>query len=153
MLNVFHGPRSIIFSSRLVWVVYLANLLFWLWLGIDIIHNVRPYTDKPPTFEEIVPVYKFGNLAIPSISDHKMISLEIMRKIHQPVYYFVVKTTNLVSNGQWDRRYGSISIGSYVLIATMLLSFVQWGIIAWLIGRTLKLYKRKIGAVSPPSTF
>jgi hypothetical protein len=124
MIKFFHLPR-------LVWAICSINFIFWVWLGVDVIHNIKPFTERPPAFEEIVPVYIFGNQAIPAISDHKMISLKTMRAIHQPIYFAVTKVANHISGGSWDQRWGSLSIGSFVLIVTMLLSFLQWGILAW----------------------
>jgi len=133
MVQISNNMRSIRNISNLASVILAINLLFWIWIAIDIVQNIQPWTDREPEFEEIVPVYKFGRQAILASSDHKMLSLQIMRTVQQPTYFIVVKVANYISNGSWDKRLGSLSIGSFVIIATMVLSFLQWGTLAWLV--------------------
>jgi hypothetical protein len=141
MMSISRMPKSIWYTSQLVRVICAINLLFWIWLWLDVIHNVHPFTDRVQAFEEIMPVYKFGSYAIPAKADHEMITLKTMRVIHQPAYFAVVRVANRVSDGSWDQRWGSLSIGSFVLIATMLLSFLQWGIVAWLAWNMIQRFK------------
>jgi hypothetical protein len=142
---VFSFRRCYRNIRQLILVFFSLNMLFWVWLGFDIVNNLQSHENRPPIYEEIVPVYKFGDQAIPSKADHAMISLETMRTIQQPVYFFVTKmaNTNAISGGSWDERRGALSIGAWVLIATMLLSFLQWGIIAFGLGSIIQMLKRR----------
>gem|GEM_PF-5119708 len=89
--------------------------------------------EHPPVLCEVVPMYKFGGRAIPFSSEHRMISLRRMHVLQQPTHFVLVKVVNGWSGRTWDERWASLSIGSWVLITTMILSFFQWGLIAWLV--------------------
>lgn len=133
-------PRSRRHEFRPVWVISALNLLFWGWLWVDVARHLEPFVDRRARFEEVVPVYKFDGLAIPTASDHAMLSLKAMRVIQQPTYMAVVRIANRLSGGSWDMRWGSLSVGSWVLVATMLISYFQWGLTGWLIARFLRWY-------------
>ena len=122
-------------ARRLVQVVLSLNMLFWLWFWIDVSGHITPYTDREPKFEESVPIYKFGKKALPSAAERDLMSFRSMLVCQQPSFFVVARTVNTVLNGSWDRRLGMLSIGSYALIGTMLLSFAQWGLVALLINR------------------
>src|SRR5678816_4039490 len=141
--------------TRLFRVIFAINLLFWVWLWLDIRMNLQPYTQAEVHFEEIVPVYKFGSLAVPSRIDHRMLSLKVMRVIHQPLHFILVKLVNASGHGDWDKKYGALSIGSYLLISTMIGSFAQWLGLAWLIEklflRARRLEKPRSGDIQTAS--
>jgi hypothetical protein len=140
MTNLFRkrAVRNTILS------VSVINMLFWIFLWTEVIRSVQPYQDHMPNLDEMLPLYKFGSVAIPAEIGWKMPSLQAMRAIHQPTYWILTKAANLVSNGSWNERWGPLSIGSLVLVLTMLLSFVQWGMIAWIAVKGIERLSNRI---------
>ena len=68
-------------------------------------------------------------------------------RLHAPSYRLAEGITNIVrGNNTWENRIGPLSIGAYVFLGTMLLSFVQWYMIAILFGWLVKKV-RKSGSI------
>ena len=118
-------------------IVSVVNALFWGWLWADVSCNLEPFADRPATFEEVLPLYKFGGEAISPVAEHSMVSLKAVQTIQQPSYSLVVMIANRLSHQSWEQRLGSWSVGSVVLVAAMLTSFLQWGIVALLVEHLL----------------
>ena len=124
-------------ARMLVPAIMVLNALFWSWFWTDVWRHTKPYTDHPAKFEEVVPVYKFGAKALPSAEEQDLGSFRLMLLCQRPSFYIAAQTANRLSGGGWDERLGPLSIGVYVLLCTMLVSFAQWGLVALLIDRML----------------
>lgn len=133
-------------TRRLVQLVTLLNAGFWIWFWIDASQHTMLYTDRPPKFEESVPIYKFGTRALPSEEEGGLSSFRLMLFCQRPSFFIVAQTVNRLAHIPWDHRVGSFSIGAYVLVSTMLLSFAQWGLVAILFGRILGWVRSGHGA-------
>jgi hypothetical protein len=123
-------------TRRLVLAVLLFNGLFWIWSWSDLLRQTSPYIDHAPSFEEVVPVYRFWTRAFPEELERDSLSLRLIHVIQQPSYFVVARTTNLFGRS-WEQRRGPLSIGAWVLVITMFVSFIQWPVAGWLISRIL----------------
>ena len=124
--------------ARIVGVAMLLNLAFWGWFWVDLWRHTAEYTDRAPKFEEVLPVYKFGTWALPPEAERNLMSSGSMFLVQRPAFLAAGQVANL-TGGSWEQRVGGgLSIGAWVLIGTMLLSFAQWAAIvllgAWALG-------------------
>lgn len=126
-----------LYAPKVFATVLLLNMLFWLWFWIDVSRHTTPYTDRVPKFEESTPIYKFGTRALPSEAERDLGSFRSMLVCQRPSFFVVARMVNGLSNGPWDKRLGSLSIGAYALLGTMFLSFAQWGLVTLFIYRIL----------------
>lgn len=106
-LNVAKPPLA----WRPIWIVCTVNFLFWGWLWADVTCNLEPFADRLATFEEVLPVYKFGGQAISPAVEHSMVSLKAMQTIQQPSYSLVARIANRLSGGSWELRWGPGQLG------------------------------------------
>lgn len=124
-------------TRKVVQTALLLNVLFWLWFWIDISRHMIPYTDRAPKFEESTPIYKFGTKALPSQAEGDLASFRSMLVCQGPSSFVVARIVNGLTDGPWDQRLGSLSIGAYALIGTMLVSFAQWGLVTLVVYRVV----------------
>ena len=118
---------------RIVGAAMLLNLLFWAWFWVDVWRHTTLYSDRTAKFEETVPVYKFGTQALPPEAERNLTSFGSMLLVQRPAFLVVGRIATAVVSGSWEQRVGGgLSIGAYVLIGTMLVSFAQWAAIALL---------------------
>ena len=119
--------------------VLLANTGFWCWLWVDITSRLEPYEHRPLRFEEVLPTYIFFGQALPFPQDYTAPSLRAMRVIHWPcdelsiwASWAAVRRFRLVEITLWRvETIGGVSVAGYQLISTMLLSYLQWLLIAF----------------------
>jgi hypothetical protein len=126
-------------SNKLLWLVAALNGLFWVWFWVEAWRNAIPYTDRPPKFEEIVPVYKFGDSALPPNSDVNLITFRSLHLCQAPTLFLVARTASALARRGWDERFGPLSLGAWVLIITNAASFVQWWLIGLLVLRLVRI--------------
>lgn len=123
-------------------LVYL-NCLFWILLFALVWIRVVPFADRKPDFEEELPAFKFGAWAIPVEMENGNL-LKAMRFLQLPSYWTSVYAINYINqDGTWEYRVAALSIGAYVLIATMFLSMAQWYAMGILLSKAITLLKRK----------
>ena len=125
--------------ARIIRVALLLNLAFWTWFWADLWRHTITYVDRTPRFEETLPVYKFGGQALPSEAETNSASFQSMLLFQRPSFFVVAQSVNGLTNGAWDQRTGGLSIGAYVLFGTTVLSFLQWGLAALLVGWVLAM--------------
>ena len=137
--------------NRIVTTVFVINVVFWVLFAVNAWSKAVPFTDRLPDFEEILPSFKIGTWAVPAEMESRSIFFRTVFTVYFPSYGPIAGMTNWIrDNRSWDDRIGPISIGSYVLIGTMILSFIQWYIVAILIRQTIAAL-RKSGATAPVS--
>jgi len=110
-------------------IVFVLNALFWILLSVFIWINAVPFKDRKPDFEKIMPAYKFGNWAVPPELESDSLPFRIVLSAYRPSFGVTSGLTNWINSNSgrtWETRLGNLSIGAWVLIGTMLLSFVQW---------------------------
>ncbi|HEU0123186.1 MAG TPA: hypothetical protein VFQ91_21830 [Bryobacteraceae bacterium] len=125
--------------ARIVRVAMLFNLVLWAWFWVDLGRHTTDYTDRTPTFEEMVPVYKFGARALPPEAEGNLMSFRTMLLFQRPTFFAVGQAANILTSRPWDQRIGGLSIGAYVLIAATLISFAQWAAFALLLAWVVRL--------------
>jgi hypothetical protein len=103
-----------------------------------------PFADREPHFEEELPAFKFGHWAVPIEMELSSSYFKTIFTIYFPSYRSAAGVTNLLATKKtWEDRIGPLSIGAYVLIGTMLLSYIQWYIIAIILRRVVVLIQRR----------
>jgi len=117
----------------------LFNLVLCAWFWVDFGRHTTVYTDRPPRFEETVPVYKFGAQALPPEAEANLMSFRTMLLFQRPTFFAVRQVASALTRRSWDQRIGGISIGAYVLIAATLISFAQWAAFALLLAWVVRL--------------
>jgi hypothetical protein len=60
-----------------------------------------------------------------------------MLLVQRPSFFIVGQTASRATAAAWDHQIGALSLGTYVLLGTMLASFAQWGLIAAVASRIL----------------
>lgn len=123
-------------SRKGIILLLCANTLFWLWLWIDFSASSIPFHGHIPSFDDAVPTYVWGGRAVPYPSDVDSVPYRLMKRIQQPAYaiavyssWKIVKLTGF--EFQWgDETFHGVSVGSYQIAATLVLSFFQWFLIA-----------------------
>jgi hypothetical protein len=120
--------------NRVLAVFLGLNGIFWVWFWYEVARNAVPYVDRPPGYEELSPGYKFGGSALPWDSDVRLEAFRVLHVSQEPTLFVVGRIMASVQR-DWSIRFGALSIGAWVLMATTLLSFLQW----WLIGSGLRL--------------
>ena len=122
-----------------------VNLAFWVVLGAEFLLRSKPYEPHAPKFEEQLPIYQFGGRALPTSEEPRCWSLWFARIAQSPALFAGAAGFNAVLGTEgWDFRMGVLSLGSWILSVTMLLSFLQWFVILygatslyhWLTSRT-----------------
>jgi hypothetical protein len=130
-------------------IVLGLNLLFWIVFIVAVGIKAVPFTDHPPEFEEELPAFKFGRWAMPVEMESQSVLLKTIYTVYFPSYRPLAGVTNWITTEKtWVDRIGPLSIGSYVLVGTMLLSFIQWYVVAILLWRMVASV-RKIGPTAP----
>jgi hypothetical protein len=108
-----------------------ANLVLWVTLAAEFFSRSEPYHPHSPQFEEQMPIYQFGGRALPVSAESRCWSLWVVRVVQAPALFLATTGSNAVLGGQgWDVRMGVLSLGSWILFTTMVLSFLQWFAIA-----------------------
>lgn len=121
------------------------NILFWIFTTIHLMINVVPFVDRRADFEEEMPAFKFGAWAVPVEMEYYSFSFRTIYTVYSPSYWTMVGLANgVLTNKTWEDRFGPISIGGYVLIGTMIISFIQWYIFAVLFCRLIGLFEKII---------
>jgi hypothetical protein len=116
-------------KARIVYAALLLNLSFWAWFWVDVWRHTAEYTDRTPQFEEVLPVYKFRSRALPPEAERTLMSFGSMLLVQRPAFLVAGQVATFTSRS-WEQRVGGgLSVGAYVLIGTMILSFVQWAAI------------------------
>ncbi len=128
-------------------VLLLLNSVFWIWFWVELSSKLSPFEDRPPEFEEIVPVYKFWGVALPPNADVHLAVFRTLHIIQAPALFLVARTTTLIGNRGWEERCGSLSIGAWVLVLTTLASYFQWLLIGLLWIRLGSLIRRKTSSI------
>ncbi len=133
---------------RTVLVLMFLNAAFWLYFWIDIGFRVTPYDGPRPEFHgDMLPEYVWYGRGVPypEVSSQAL-SLKLMRAAQQPTHAIVQFLSIQVMNWTYPPVYvyrgetfGGVSYAGYQVLATMVLSFVQWYVIArlldWLIAK------------------
>ena len=123
-----------------VTLLLLANLLFWVFFWVDFSRRLVPYREHPPAFEEVLPVFVFGGKALPP-EQMRAPSLWLMQRVQMPSFLAVRPVVHKLNQkpSTWEKTFWGISPWGYLLIAVMLLSFLQWYLVgrcvAWLVPR------------------
>lgn len=130
-------------SGRPLVVFLLLNSVFWIWFWVDVSTHLSPFEDRPPEFEEIIPVYRFWGVALPPNADVHLVVFRTLHVVQAPTLFLVARSITLFSNRGWDERCGALSIGAWVLILTTLGSYLQWSLIGLLMIRLGPVIRRK----------
>ena len=97
-----------------------------------------PFTDRKPEFEENMPMVKIGNWAVPAEMESQSLMFRATYFLQCPSYFVAAGITNILrGKNTWESRVGPLSIGAYVFIGTMLLSFVQWYVVGIISSRLI----------------
>jgi hypothetical protein len=132
------------FKKPAITIAFALNTLFWILLAEFIWINAVSFKDRKPYFEEIAPVFKFGDWAIPAELETDSLPFKILLSAYRPSFGVAAGVTNWIqseSNRTWEDRVGPLSVGAWVLTGTMLLSFIQWYVIVLLIFRVRAAFK------------
>jgi hypothetical protein len=136
----------------------LANLLFWVYFWVDFGLRAERYVPHPPAFEEILPFLVVAGLAIPTVEpiqyEWNWRALRLAVMIHLPAFS-ATQPLIWIGNwlelrheeepgelGFWDKTFLGTSMGGYRLILVMLLSFLQWYLIAILLAWFVTRFRR-----------
>jgi hypothetical protein len=132
-------------------MVLITNLLLWTWFWIDVGINLVPFVPQAPEFEREIAAFRFGNSVLPSGFPQDSAAFKTMLYVQNPTFYLCTKLANVISSGSWDKPIGFLSIGSLHLVASTLLSFLQWYWIAVLFQRAIArlAVSRRRGAITP----
>lgn len=129
---------------KIVKTVLTLNALFWVALSTDVCINAVPFTDRIPYFEEELPVYKIGHWAVPVEREKTSVSFKVMRSLYFPSYRVAAIVAESINpQKSWEYRIGTLSVGAYILIGAMLLSFIQAYVIAFLLSRSIGFIRPK----------
>ena len=125
---------------RLIALVVTANVILWTTLWIDVAVRLVPYKPHAAAFEEQLPVVVFGGRALPIDQMHTT-PVRIVESVQTLSFLAVRPLVHLMNRNPaiWDRIFWGMSAWSYLLILVMLLSFLQWylvaQIVAWILPR------------------
>ena len=136
-------------KTRAVIFLLSANLLLWVFFWVDFSGRLVSYKQRPPTFDENVPLFVFWGKALP-VEQMRSVCLRMMEWVQVPSF-LVVRPVVYALNQKpsvWEKTFGGLSPWSYLLIAVMLLSFLQWYFIGWLIGKLWQRWSHPTAAVS-----
>jgi len=123
------------------------NAAFWLYFWIDIGLRLVPYqSGQLESHGNILPEYVWYGWAVPYPQDWDALSLRLSREAQQPAGAIVKFLSLQVMNRAYPPVYvyrgetfGGVSYAGYQVFATMILSFVQWyliaGLLDWLISK------------------
>lgn len=131
-------------SHYVIALVLGLNGLFWSWFWYEVARNAVPYADRPPAYEELSPGYKFGGVALPWDSDVRLPTFRALHWIQRPALFVAGRSIGLVQR-DWSVRFGPLSTGAWVLVATTLLSFLQWWLVGSGLGFVLSLTRKAEG--------
>ena len=127
---------------KTVKIVLVFNALFWVALSTDICINAMSFEDRIANFEEELPVYKIGQWAVPVEREKSSILFKVMRSLYFPSYRTAaIVAESIKPEKSWEYRVGPLSMGTYILIGTMLLSFIQAYILAILFLRSVVFFR------------
>jgi hypothetical protein len=147
-MNRFFAGFDLKNVRRTVLVLMCLNAAFWLYFWIDIGFRVTPYDGPRPEFHgDMLPEYVWYGRGVPypEVSSQAL-SLKLMRAGQQPTHAIVKFLSLQVMNRAYPPVYvyrgeifGGVSYAGYQVLATRVLSFVQWYLIArlldWLISK------------------
>jgi hypothetical protein len=134
--------------GRLSKAMVMANLCLWVYFWLAFAHASQPYDPRPLGHPPVDP-YSFRGHAIGlAKSSLTYPFMKAVFWIEFPSLFFVTLLRNsLLPNISSDRFFAGISVGGYMLLVTMLLSFGQWYFIGWLFEKILgKWFGHKTGA-------
>lgn len=131
----------------IILIILLLDVVFWGLLAINIGVRAVPFIDRKPEFEEQLPLFKFGRWAVPVAMTEKSPLFRMVYSVHLPSYRLSIGLMERMNPEKtWGTRLGALSIGAYVLISTMILSFLQWYLVgaflAWMIAWMSKIFTR-----------
>ena len=101
-----------------------------------------------------MPTYVWGGRAVPYPSDVDSLPYQLMKRMQQPAYtiaklasWKIVKLTGF--KFRWgDETFHGMSVGSYQIAATVVLSFFQWFLIAKLVAWLILRWRGRPGPFS-----
>lgn len=118
--------------GKLAKVVLTANLCFWIYFSVAFFLAAQPYDPRPWGHFPVDP-YSFGGYAIGlTKSSLTYPFMQLAFWIEFPSFLLATLAQHaFFSNLSGDQFFAGISIGGYKLLLVMLLSFLQWYIVAW----------------------
>ena len=127
-------------------LLLLANLFFWVYFWVDFGRRLVPYRVHCPAFEELLPAFVFHGNALPASEETRAPSLRLAERVQMPSFLAIRPVVHILNYrpSSWTETFWGISPWGYLLIAVMLLSFLQWYLVArfvgWLIARFRRTY-------------
>ena len=113
-----------------------ANLVFWICFWVDFSRRLVPYREHHAVFEQVLPMFVFHGKALPAAEQMTARPLRLAQQVQMPSFLAVrpvVYTLNQKPSA-WEETYWGISPWGYLLIVITFLSFLQWYLVARLIG-------------------
>ena len=130
--------RTQVLRKHLVTIVVLANSIFWIWFWLGVSQALVVSEKRLPAFEEVVPVYRFGDWVLPPFSDKRIPEIVAIGTVQQPTLWLTARAVEGIAGQDWSATYGYCSIGAIILIVTSMASFVQWAGLALLVGKLVR---------------
>ena len=127
--------------------VWLVNSVAWCCFWIAVAAVSVPYVDPSLLYGVQVSVFSFGDRAVPPESEF-IVLFPFAVVFHAPSYFPLLALSNLLSTHYgltWNHRIGSLSVGTYVLLCTMILSFLQWYLLTMLANRLVGVARGRRG--------
>jgi len=119
---------------RIVLVVLICNLLYWVWFWSAVMRSLVPYVDGPPIVGEESVIFRFGSWCVPPGYHWYSWPFILMPKIQFPTAFFLSRLLWILDITV-DRSLGPLTVGSWWLLVVTHVSFLQW----YGVGRLLDL--------------
>lgn len=119
---------------RLAAVFLAANLVLWVTFWVDFSRRLAPYHAHAPQFEEMLPLFVFGEKALPNDQMGAPL-LRLIERVQMPSFLAVRPVVYALNQrpSVWEKTLLGISPWAYLLMTVTLLSFLQWYLVARLV--------------------
>jgi hypothetical protein len=120
--------------GKLVKAMLITNLCLWVYFWLAFAHSSQPYDPRPWGHLPVDPYSFWGHAIGLTRSSLTYPFMKLAFWIEFPSFLSVALSRKAFLSGiSGDTFFAGVSVGGYELIAIMLLSFVQWYIVAWVV--------------------
>jgi hypothetical protein len=129
---------------KLLMVILIANACLWAYFWLAFAHASQPYDPRPWGHPPVDPYCFWGHAIGLTTSSLTYPFMKVAFWVEFPAFLAVALFRKAFLSGvSGDTFFAGVSIGGYELIATMLLSFLQWLIFAWTARKLLAWISRR----------